>query len=85
MSNAIDILIVGGPADGRMVCMQRKQLSTFVEFPTAEEGLATYARGKYAYNGKLYHIATREEDALTNEQIDFAIVMNNHQPAWDLN
>lgn len=83
MSNAIDILCVGGPANGRMVCMHKKHLTTYIEFP----GVTRYTRRQWEHplTGKMFHIATIEGDDTTDDDIVFEVTMTNFTPAWDLN
>lgn len=86
MSNAIDIMCVGGPANGRMVCMQKNMLTTYIDFPVVG-GVVTYTRHKWEHpiTGKLFHIATRDGDDVTDDDIVFEVTMGNFTPAWDLN
>lgn len=88
MTNAIDVLVIGGPADGKMVCMPRPA-STYIEFPYTlpDDSLLRYTRRKWTdpNTGKVYHIATRDEDMVTDEQIAWTITIANFQPGWDLN
>lgn len=87
MSNAIDILIVVGPANGKMVCMDRRWLTTYIEYPVSGvQGLVKYTRRKWPNpeTGKIYHIATRDEDNVTDMEVITEIVMRNFQPAWDV-
>jgi len=88
MSNTIDVLCVGGPANGRVVNMPRPG-TTYIEFPLIVDGggLATYTRRTWEdeLTGKLYHVATRDEDAVTDEQVIIEIVLALFNPAWDLN
>jgi len=85
MSNAIDIMCVGGPANGRMVNIP-KPAPTFIDFPVAG-GITTYTRTTWTHTltGKLFHIATRAEDEVTDDDIVFEVTMGNFTPAWDLN
>jgi hypothetical protein len=87
MSNAIDILVVGGPANGKQICMQREHQVPLLGFVAEGVGEVTYTRRKWLHptTGKLYHIAARDEDAVTDEQIIVEITMANFGPAWDLN
>jgi hypothetical protein len=86
MSNAIDILCVGGPANGKMVCMQKAAATTYIEFPILPDDTRyTRRKWKHPLNEKMYHIASRDTDVVTDEQIIVEIVMANFTPAWDLN
>ena len=90
MSNTIDILCVGGPSNARMINMDRAHATTYIEFPLAVDetgNLLRYTRRKWMHpdTQKLYWIAARADDILTDEQIIVEITMANFQPAWDLN
>jgi hypothetical protein len=90
MSNAVDVLCIGGPMNATLVCVPRPGPS-LIEFPVATdetaEAVLTYTRRTWEdpVTGKKYHIAAREGDDVTDEQIIIEIVMHNMPPSWDLN
>jgi len=87
MSNAIDILLVDGPANGRMICMDRAKQVSKIATMVGGMGEVIYVRQTFTSpdtNNK-YHVAIPEGAETTDETILFEIVMNDHQPAWDLN
>jgi hypothetical protein len=84
MSNTIDVLCVGGPANGRVFNTPRVgKLVTLVE----GAGDVTYTRQAWTdpLTGAKYHIATRVEDGVNDDQIVIEIVLALFNPAWDLN
>lgn len=87
MSNSIDILLVDGPANAHMVCMNRAQQTTKIDTMVGGQGIVTYVRKTHTstVTGKKYHVAIPEGAVVTDETIQFEIVMNDFQPAWDLN
>ena len=87
MSNAVDILAVGGTHNGRQWCMQRAQMTTYIEAQAEGFGIVRYIRQQWEHPDtlKLYHIATPEGETVTSEQILAEIESANFQPAWDLN
>jgi hypothetical protein len=89
MTNATDILAVGGPANGRMWCLNRNAQG----FPTKVEvlsidpaGMVTYVPRKWwdEVNQRWYWIATWSGDEPDNNRVWWEITVNNFQPAWDL-
>lgn len=74
MTNAIDVLCVGGPLDGRMWCMPKPQaLGEYVtnawNHPDTNDG---------------YWIAMHPDYLVDDEAIKAAIAEANFTPAWNL-
>ena len=91
MSNAIDILHVGGPKDGVMICAPRPA-AKFYNYPVVDGGVPvgeySYERIQHAYNGFYYHIAipaTEGAENPTDEDINAAIDAYGFTPGWDIN
>lgn len=82
MTNAIDILMVGGPANSRVVCMNRARMSS-----TIDAGGTTYTRRVWtdAETTRQYHIATPLETEVEDADIAHEIALSRFPPAWDLN
>lgn len=82
MSNAVDVLLVGGACAGQVVCMDRSD--TRIQL-----GNVNYSPTPFEHNGKNYWVAmpvTVEEGEIpTQEEIGAALDAKNFQPAWDLN
>lgn len=85
MTNAVDILLVDGPAHGHVVCM-KKPLTTNIETLIGGQGVAIYERRVHDhYNeGVLYQVALPPNSEVSDDFIDGTIVACNFQPAWDL-
>lgn len=91
MSNAIDVLCVGGPKDGVVVCIQRPA-AKFIEYPAVSGmevvGTHTYERIQHDRDGRYYHIAVPVGDGVEEvgeEDINAAIDAYNFTPGWDIN
>lgn len=89
MTNAVDVLCVGGPADGRMHCLNRNAQG----FPTNIEVVSLDPAGQLTYVprmwwsedvGAWYWIATWSGDEPGDSEIMFAIAINQFNSAWDL-
>lgn len=89
MTNAVDVLCVAGPANGRMHCLNRNAQG----FPTNIEvvsldppGQLTYVPRRYwnTMDERWYWIATWSGDEPGDSEIQFAIVVNDFVPAWDM-
>lgn len=87
MTNAVDILLVGGDANGHLVCMNRLHATTYID-TIGTLGVVTYSRIQWTHptTGKLYWIAV-EDAALppTDAQVIAEIDAAKFNPAWDLN
>ena len=85
MSNAVDIVMVDGPAHGRMVCMERDKMTTYVEFPVlgANGGLANYTVVKREIAGQWYRFGV--PTGMEPQPDDSSVLLAGAQPAWDLN
>lgn len=84
MSNAVDIVMVGGPAHARMVCMERDKMTTYVEFPVigANGGLANYTVVKRQIDGEWHRFGVPTGEV---EPTDADVLLAGSTPAWDLN
>lgn len=84
MTNAVDMLLVGGESHGRMICC-RKPLSATYDVLSKDSDVETYKRREHTYygTGKRYHIGTVDDD-VTDDFIDQTITATDFQPAWDL-
>ena len=87
MSNAIDILHVGGPKDGVVVCTPRPAVK-FYEYDVIEGGVYAYERIQHARDGFYSHVAipaTEGAENPTDEDINNAIDAYGFTPGWDIN
>jgi hypothetical protein len=86
MSNAVDILLVGGPAGDRMILASKERMSKYYAFPY-KSGEVSYTLQAWTHpvTGAKYHIGISDDWPVTDEEIAVAIVMGNFGPAWDLN
>lgn len=91
MSNAIDVLCVGGPKDGVVICMQRPAVK-FIEFPAIAGlevvGIHTYERIQHEREGFYYHVAIPHGEGaeeVGDEDINVAIEAYGFTPGWDIN
>ena len=91
MSNSIDVLCVGGPKDGVVICMPRPA-ARFIDCPSIDGGVPvgvyTYERIQHARDGFYYHIAipaTEGAEDPTDEDINAAIDAFGFTPGWDIN
>lgn len=89
MTNATDVLGVGGPARDHMWCLNRNAQG----FPMNVEvvsfdppGVLTYVPRPFwnTVDERWYWIATWSGDEPGDSEIQFAIVVNNFNSAWDL-
>lgn len=84
MTNAIDILLVGGPKNGTVVCMNRARMTTNIEFPDGD----VYVRQVWTEPGTTlqYHVATQPGEGEPGD-LDIAneIALSRFPTAWDLN
>lgn len=87
MTNAVDVLLVGGLCDGMMECVNRANgvPATIDAQVPGEEYTLPYAMTKFwnDVDDRWYWIALYDQDA-TEEQIIYAIAFHAFQPAWDL-
>lgn len=89
MSNATDVLCVGGPARDRMVCLNRNAevFPTKLEFVSLDPAGVLLYRPRQFWNTtteRWYWIATWSDDEPMDSDIRYAITVNNFNPAWDL-
>ena len=88
MTNAIDILCVGGPRNSTVVCMNRARMNTFIELGTDGGGVVTYTRKVWTdpETTLQYHVATQPGEGEAGD-VDIAneIALSRFPPAWDLN
>lgn len=85
MTNAIDILCVGGPQHATVVCMDRARQTTNITFPY--DG-SVYARKVWtdAETTLQYHVATQPgESEADDADIANEIALSRFPAAWDLN
>ena len=86
MSNTVDVLLIDGPADRRMVNVPRP-VPKFIDVPIVDgitvTGSATYTVANLDMDGVKYWVAVPDLNTTTN--IADVVVEMNHQPAWDLN
>jgi len=80
MTNAVDILCIGGAADGDMLCVKRAVAAAYYARDVA------YSHLVYEREGKKYHLAIPQGEELpSSETIGNAIDAANFPPSWDLN
>lgn len=89
MSNAIDVLCVGGPKDGVVICMPRPA-AKFINYPVlaGQGGVYTYERIQHERDGRYYHIAVpagEGAEEVGDEDINVAIEAYGFTPGWDIN
>lgn len=84
MTNAVDILLVDGPAHATVVCAKRP-VTTNIELPVEGVGMVQYVHREYCdLDGRWFHIATPPDSEVTDGFIDGTIFVLQFQPAWDL-
>jgi hypothetical protein len=88
MTNAVDVLFIGGPATGRMICVNKAGATFPSAFDHYEEGevAVTYTRRAWFNpdNEQWYWIATTAEDEPNDGTIAVAIAAALFPPAWDM-
>lgn len=91
MSNSIDVLCVGGPKDGVVICIPRPA-AKFIEFPALSgdvpPGVYTYERVQHDRDGYYYHVALpygEGTEEVGDEDINAAIDAYGFTPGWDIN
>lgn len=90
MTNATDCLVVGGPANGRMTCLNRNAqgFPHLVAYATIDspDTQVTYMPKRWWHPEleRWFWIATREDDEVSDFDIILTIAENDFQPAWDL-
>ena len=83
MTNAIDILCVGGPRNSTVVCMNRARMTTNIE---VGEDTCTRQVWTDPDTTLQYHVATQPgESEAGNVEIANEIALSRFPPAWDLN
>lgn len=87
MTNAADVLLVGGPANGRMICCNKvpkmvSNIDTIVE----GQGVVTYPVNKWwnAQTQRWYWLAIYPDAAISDTEIANEIWAREFQPAWDM-
>ena len=82
MTNAVDILLVDGPATSRVICAN-KPLTTNYDVIVGDQ-THTYVHSVYESEllGGKYHIASQDE--IDPAFVDGLIVMTNFPAGWDL-
>ena len=86
MTNAVDVLAVGGPANGRMWCVNKAAGAMPSTVQVISQGVLTYPLTKWwcEVTQRWYWIARRDVDQVTDADIYWEVVLHNFQPAWDL-
>ncbi|HEX8586206.1 MAG TPA: hypothetical protein VF680_17570 [Allosphingosinicella sp.] len=89
MSNAVDVLLVGGPKNGSMLCVPRPVVNIPVDAGQLQ-GDPEYIYNVQAWtdplSGKRYWIGTRENDPPPNDSVvTVLILVQQMPPSWDLN
>lgn len=88
MSNATDVLAVGGPGNGRVWCVNRNAERPVRTVTAIAQGVGeiTYTINKWWDIGtqRWYWIATNDAYPVGDTEIAWQIVINNFNPAWDL-
>lgn len=82
MTNAVDIVMVGGAANGRMVCASRERMTSRYEFPVEAGDVAAYTIAKRQIDGVWYRFGYPTGEA---EPDDATIIAAGAKPQWDLN
>ena len=82
MTNAIDVLLVGGPRNSTVVCMNRARMTTNIEFPEGD----VYTRQVWTDPDTTlqYHVAVIPELELGDVDISAEVAQSRFPPAWDL-
>ncbi len=85
MSNAVDILFIGGPNHNVMYDVPKPYVSSYpMDFPST--GIVFYERRSFHHtNGKQYHVAVLLDSGLTDAYIEAMIDAYGMTPSWDLN
>lgn len=87
MTNSTDILLVGGAANGMMVCINRTKPAPIYPVSVAGVGTVNYIKRAWTHpdTGNNYWVAF-EDGVLppTDDDVRFEIVRAGFQPAWDL-
>lgn len=86
MSNAVDVLLVGGVASGRQMCAMRPVVPELVWNDTNTMTAHIYEHTVFtSSDGKKYHIALDGEDESSEAEIELLIDATGFQPGWDIN
>lgn len=88
MTNAVDVLLVGGPAHGRVICANKSTNPLYVEAWEDGDYLGRYQRESWTnMQAERYHVAYPDGvyPTPTNSEVEAAIEAANFNPAWDLN
>lgn len=84
MSNAVDVLLVGGPKDGMMVCVKRPVPSSYTHY--SDQGDVTYPLTVFNFGGLNFRVG-RYDESVTDAQVAEALfnaTPRGFGPAWDL-
>lgn len=84
MSNAVDVLLVGGVASGQQMCALRPVTPELVWNDTSTMTAHIYEHMVFtSSDGKKYHVALNDD---SNEaEIELLIDATGFQPGWDIN
>ena len=86
MTNATDVLLVGGPKNGEMFCVNREgYMPSQLDPSQLNQDVAPYTLRKFWNNvtERWYWIGT-QDDTPTDEDIQWQIAAVDFKPAWDL-
>lgn len=84
MSNAVDVLLVGGVASGRQMCALRPVVPELVWNDTDTMTAHIYEHRVFtSSDGKNYHVAVNDDSS--DFAIELLIDMLGFQPGWDIN
>lgn len=89
MTNAVDVLAVGGPATNRVWCLNRNAqgFPHTIQVPSLDPaGVLDYTPRRFwnTVTERWYWIATWSGDEPTDSEIQFIIAVNDFPPAWDM-
>jgi len=88
MTNAVDVLLVGGPKHAQVACINRAAMPNYIGMP--ENGIAdvySYIRHTWKHDdtGMLYHVGIGPGVQPTDSLVQNAIDLVQFPPSWDLN
>ncbi len=79
MTNAVDILLVDGPAHARVICAKRPVAASY------EVDAVQYMHREYTdLDGRMFHVALPADSTVGDGYIDGTIFVTSFPPAWDL-
>lgn len=84
MSNAVDIVLIGGARNGRMVCVELGRMVSYIDTLGNTEALpiVTYVIVKREIAGVWYRFAIPNGEV---EPTDAEVIAAGALPQWDLN